>query len=187
MKKMNYTRYVRERGAMEPESRRKKIADVIRRSHAPVTGGELSAMLGVTRQVVVQDIALLRAGGLPIIATPSGYMILDAIVRGRALKVFTCRHETLEQAEAELMIMVESGGKVRDVIIEHPVYGEITGTLMIGTPEEVKELIGRLGRKNSMMLTSITAGVHMHTVEAADEETLAVIEEKLRVAGILLS
>lgn len=171
---------------MEPESRRKKIANVILKSQAPVTGGELSALLGVTRQVVVQDIALLRAGGMPILATPSGYIILDTAVKGRALKVFTCRHETLEQAETELRIMVENGGKVRDVIIEHPVYGEITGTLMVSTIQGVRDLIERLGRKNSAMLTTITAGVHMHTVEAADEKSLDVIEEKLRGAGILL-
>lgn len=172
---------------MDPERRREKIEKVIRMSHAPVTGGELSALLGVTRQVVVQDIALLRAGGVPIVATASGYLIFDAIAKGRALKVFTCRHETLEQAEAELTIMVEHGGKVRDVIIEHPIYGEISGTLMVSTMKGVKDLIERLGRRESGMLTSITAGIHMHTVEAADERTLEIIEEKLRDAGILLS
>jgi transcriptional regulator of NAD metabolism len=108
---------------MDGEGRRRKIAQMIRASKVPITGGELSSLLGVTRQVVVQDVAVLRAGGMPIIATPSGYMIPDAVVRGRALKVFTCRHETLEQARTELEIMVENGGRVRDVIIEHPIYG----------------------------------------------------------------
>jgi transcriptional regulator of NAD metabolism len=171
---------------MDAVNRRKKIMEVIKMSDGCVTGSELSAMLDVTRQVVVQDIALLRAGGIPIIATPSGYMLLDTVARARPLKVFTCRHETLEQAEAELTMIVESGGKVRDVIIEHPVYGEISGALMVSTMEAVKNLIERLRRKDSLMLTSITAGVHMHTVEAADEETLLVIEKKLRDAGILI-
>ena len=171
---------------MDAARRREKIEEIIGASRAPLTGGELAAMLGVTRQVVVQDVALLRAGGLPIIATPSGYMILDKPAGKRALKVFSCRHSTTDQAEEELMIIVESGGRVRDVIIEHPIYGEITGSLMLSTPASVKNLIGRLRSKDSQMLSSTTNGVHMHTVEAADEETLAEIEEKLRRAGILL-
>ncbi|MPM61691.1 putative transcription repressor NiaR [bioreactor metagenome] len=100
--------------------------------------------------------------------------------------MFTCRHDTVEQAAAELRIMVENGGRVRDVIIEHPVYGEITGTLMISTLQAVEELVERLGRKESGMLTTITGGVHMHTVEADSQKTLELIEEKLRQAGILL-
>ena len=75
---------------------------------------------------------------------------------------------------------------MRDVIIEHPVYGEITGALMISTPEAVKYLIDRLKQKDSRMLSSITGGVHMHTVEAYSKEALELIEEKLRKAGILI-
>jgi transcriptional regulator of NAD metabolism len=171
---------------MDAAGRRKKIEETIGASRAPLTGAELAAMLGVTRQVVVQDVALLRAGGLPVIATPSGYMMLDKPAKSRALKVFSCRHITPDQAEEELMIVVGNGGRVRDVIIEHPIYGEITGSLMLSTPEAVKNLIGRLRSKDSQMLSSTTNGIHMHTVEAADEETLAKIEEKLRRAGILL-
>jgi transcriptional regulator of NAD metabolism len=171
---------------MDAADRRKKIMDIIGSSEKPLTGNELARSLNVTRQVVVQDIALLRAGGTPIIATPSGYMVLDTIVKPRALKVFTCRHRTPDQAEAELMIVVENGGKVRDVIIEHPIYGEISGSLMLSTPKAVKNLIERLKRKDSQMLSSITDGIHMHTVEAADDAALARIEEKLREAGILI-
>lgn len=171
---------------MDAAIRRKKILEVITMSDERITGNELSVMLDVTRQVIVQDIALLRAGGAPIVATPSGYMMIDPIGQTRHIQVFFCRHETLDQAEAELMLIVENGGRIRDVIIEHPVYGEITGTLMVNTPEAVKSLIERLKRKDSMMLSSITDGRHMHTVEAASEESLSVIEEKLRLAGILV-
>lgn len=171
---------------MDAINRRKKIAEIINMSEAHVTGSELAAMLKVTRQVVVQDIALLRAGGIPIVATPSGYMMIDTLIKKRPIKVFTCRHETLAQAETELMLIVENGGKVRDVIIEHPVYGEITGVLMLGTPQAVKYLIDRLRQKDSMMLSSITDGIHMHTVEACSEKALVVIETKLRQAGIVV-
>lgn len=171
---------------MDAAGRRKKLLELIGSSGRPVTGGELSTLLNVTRQVVVQDIALLRAGGAPILATPSGYMIIDAAPCSRPMRVFTCRHETVEEADRELTIIVENGGRVRDVIIEHPIYGEISGTLMVSTPEAVKNLIERLRRKDSMMLTSITGGVHMHTVEADSEETLSKIERELRQAGLLL-
>lgn len=171
---------------MDAAGRREKLTQIIKEAGKPVTGGELASMLRVTRQVVVQDIALLRASGLPVIATPSGYMMLDVVAVRRPIKVFTCRHETVEEAERELSIIVEQGGKVRDVIIEHPVYGEISGTLMVSTPEAVKSLVERLKHKNSMMLTSITGGVHMHTVEADSEEALTDIEKMLREAGILI-
>jgi transcriptional regulator of NAD metabolism len=171
---------------MDTSIRRKKIIEAIQKSDTPITGNELSALLNVTRQVVVQDIALLRAGGVTIVATPSGYMMVDAGAAARPMKVFSCRHKTLDAAEEELMIIVENGGKVRDVIIEHPVYGEILGTLMLSTPQAVKNLIRRLKQKNSMMLSSITDGIHMHTVEADSEETLMFIETKLLEADILL-
>ncbi|HMM06669.1 MAG TPA: transcription repressor NadR [Clostridiales bacterium] len=171
---------------MDASVRRKKIAELIAASPTPLTGNELAGVMKVTRQVVVQDIALLRAGGSPIIATPSGYMILEQVVKGRALKVFPCRHNSLEKAEEELMIMVENGGKVRDVIIEHPVYGEISGTLNLSTVMAVKNLIQRLRQKDAQMLSFTTDGVHLHTVEAATEEELTKIENELRSAGILI-
>lgn len=171
---------------MDAVNRRKRIADIISTSATPLTGNELAALLKVTRQVVVQDVALLRAGGLPVIATPSGYVMIDTIVRGRALRVFSCQHNTIEKAEEELMIMVRNGGKVRDVIIEHPIYGEISGALNLSTPAAVKNLIERLKRKDAQMLSSTTDGIHMHTVEAATEEVLIKIENELRDAGILI-
>lgn len=171
---------------MSAADRRKRITEIISASSDPVTGSELALMLSVTRQVVVQDIALLKAGGLNVIATPSGYMKIDMAAKGRHLRVFTCRHMSLEQAEVELKAIVESGGKVRDVIIEHPVYGEISGTLMVNSMEAVENLIERLKRKDSQMLSFVTNGIHMHTVEAENEKALNMIEQKLRTAGILL-
>ena len=78
-------------------------------------------------------------------------------------------------------------GETTQQRVSNPVYGEITGTLMLGTPQAVKYLIERLRQKDSMMLSTITDGIHMHTVEAYSEEALADIETKLRQAGILVS
>jgi transcriptional regulator of NAD metabolism len=84
-----------------------------------------------------------------------------------------------------MMEIVRHGGYLLDVIIEHPFYGEITGQLRISTPEEVEQAIVRLSRKGSGMLSSVTDGVHMHTVEAEREEQLDDIEAALDAAGIL--
>ena len=171
---------------MDAVTRRKRVLEEITKSDARITGSELAVLLNVTRQVIVQDIAVLRAGGTPIVATPSGYMMIDPAGKTRPVKVFFCRHQTVEQAEQELMLIVKNGGRIRDVIIEHPVYGEITGILMIHSPEAVKNLIEKLRRKDSQMLSSITDGRHMHTVEASSEESLMRIEDMLRSAGILI-
>ena len=143
-------------------------------------------MLNVPQHAVIEDIALLRASGLNIAATPSGYMMINAMKNPRSARAFTCCHETLELTEKELMIMVENGGRVRDVIIEHPIYGEISGMLMLSTSEDVKNIMERLKQKDSRPLSSTTGGVHMHTVDADTEETLDKIEGKLSAEGLLV-
>ena len=150
-----------------------------------MTGTELATLLNVSRQVVVQDVALLRSSGVSIVATPAGYMHLSPATFLRPARVFTCMHNTLEDTEKELMTIVNCGGKVRDVIIEHPVYGEISGQLMVSTPEAVKNLMSRLAQKDSAPLYSVTNGVHMHTVEAASDSILDLIEQRLEEAGII--
>lgn len=139
----------------------------------------------VTRQIVVQDIALLRESGLPIVATPAGYIWLERASPSLPMRVFSCLHTTLSEAREELMIMVNAGGIVRDIIVDHPVYGEITGSLLLRTTEDVETLIERLGRPGVQMLSSTTCGSHMHTVEASNELTLDHIEQALQKAGIL--
>jgi len=170
---------------METGLRRKKILEIIQSSGNCITGSKLATMLNVERQVVLEDIALLRASGLNIAATPSGYMMISAVNKKRPARVFTCSHQTPEQTEKELMIMVENGGLVRDVIIEHPIYGEITGMLMLSTSDDVKNIMERLKSKDSRPLSSTTGGIHMHTVEAETEEALEKIEIALREEGLL--
>lgn len=170
---------------MDGAARRERILQKIMAAKGPLTGSELSAALKVSRQVVVQDVALLRASGVNIVATPSGYILINPSDYQRPARVFTCRHNTLEEAKKELMIMVEGGGKVRDVIIEHPVYGELTGQLMVSTREAVENLICRLSQKGAAPISSVTQGFHMHTVEADREDLLDQIETRLRQAGII--
>ncbi len=170
---------------MDTEERRKRIGRLVAAAALPITGGELAARMGVTRQVVVQDVAVLRAGGAPILATPAGYVWVDKASSPRAVRVLSCKHATLEDAKEELMIIVRAGGTVRDVIVEHPIYGELTGSLLLRTPEAVDALIEQLGRPGVQMLSAMTGGIHMHTIEAPSEQILDEIEQALLKAGIL--
>jgi len=170
---------------IDGRERRILLLKKIMSSEQPITGAELAANLNVSRQVVVQDIALLRASGVNIVATLSGYIHLPLTASIRPVRVFTCRHTTLEEVEKELMVVIKHGGKVRDVVIEHPVYGEIAVQLMLSTVEAVKELVAKLAQKGSAPLSTVTDGVHMHTVEADSEALLDEIEKELCEANII--
>ena len=63
---------------MEGDERRKKIIEILHGRKMPVSGTELAAELGVSRQVIVQDIALLRATDKNILSTNKGYIFLTA-------------------------------------------------------------------------------------------------------------
>lgn len=171
---------------MEAHHRRAQLAEAIRQSKQPITGAELAKQFGISRQIIVQDIALLRAQGASILATPSGYIALDNAVTQRAMRVFTCRHAGRDELLAELMAVVDAGAIVRDVIVEHPVYGEISGSLMIATAQAACNLANRLNEPSSAPLSSVTGGVHMHTVEATDEDILNAVEKGLRALNILV-
>lgn len=166
--------------------RRKIISQIIRTSEGPITGGELANHMKVTRQVVVQDIALLRESGMPIVATPSGYIWLEKVSPSLPMRVFTCQHTTLSETREELTSIVNGGGTVRDITVDHPVYGEITALLLLRTLEDVETLMERLSRPGVQMLSSMTCGLHMHTVEAPNELALGHIEQALIKAGILV-
>ena len=54
--------------------RRKNIITMLKQSDVPVSGTRLGKENGVSRQVIVQDITLLRVEGYDIVATPRGYL-----------------------------------------------------------------------------------------------------------------
>ena len=111
---------------MTAEERRAAILDILSQSAGPVSASALAGRFGVSRQLVVGDVALLRAGGAAIEATARGYVVQAA--REGLLRRVACRHREPEMA-AELQIMVDNGCAVLDVIVEHPVYGQLTGGL----------------------------------------------------------
>lgn len=148
--------------------RRAAILETLRQE-APVSGQELARRLSVSRQVIVQDVALLRAAGEPIISTPRGYVYWvqpEGVIRS----VLAVRHPNEAQAvRTELRALVDAGVRVVNVIIEHPLYGELVGNLDLASPEAVETFMAASQEHGAPLLSSLTDGVHLHTVEGPRE------------------
>ena len=149
-----------------------------------IRGGELANRFRVSRQCVVQDIAILRAGGYEIMATPSGYRVPSPGVKAHRA-VLACSHPP-ERTQEELHILVDNGVKVVDVIVEHAVYGELRGSLSLESRADVEEFLRQVRASKAGLLSSLTGGVHLHTVEASRPEKIARAKAELRGRGFLL-
>lgn len=167
---------------MTGSERRQDILKEIKESGKPVSGSKLAKVYDVSRQVIVQDIALLRASGYDIISTNRGYVLEGQTCVERVFKV---RH-TDEQLEAELCAIVDLGGQVKNVIVNHKVYGRIEAELGITSRRKVKEFLEDIKSGKSTPLKNITSDYHYHTVTADSEETLDMIEEELRKLHFLV-
>ena len=168
---------------MEGETRREAILAHLEAENKPVSGSRLSQLFGVSRQVIVQDIALIRAAGYDIISTNRGY-ILNA--PHTVTRVFKVSH-TDEQMEDELCSIVDLGGKVVNVMINHRIYGHMEAPLDVASRRNVKEFMEGLHSGKSSPLKNITSNYHYHTVEADSEETLDLIEQVLKEKDYLVS
>ncbi len=162
--------------------RRRQLLQVLTDSREPISGGQFADMFGVSRQVIVQDIALLRAEGHPIDATTRGYRLASGPAGVR--DVFSVRHGP-EQTEAELKALVDLGIVVKDVIVDHPIYGELRGGLELHSRRDVDLFLERLDQNGGQLLSVLTGGAHVHTVEAPDAPTLAAGRQVLAQLGIL--
>ena len=164
-------------------SRRQAILDRLRTADRPVSASALAAGLNVSRQIIVGDIALLRAGGAEISATPRGYVLpraTDGITR-----TIACRH-TLAQTGQELDILVDNGCTVLDVIVEHPVYGQLTGQLQISSRYDVEQFLARIRDSDAAPLSMLTGGLHLHTLCCPNEDAYTRACAALKAAGLLL-
>lgn len=170
---------------MDAKERRIKLLEKLSRADGPLTGTWLAQEFKVSRQVIVGDFAILRAGGTAIYATPQGYVLPMMEDKKNMRVTLACKHER-ENLEQELAIIIDNGGKVLDVIVEHPLYGELTANLMLASRRELTEFLRKITMSKAEQLASITGGVHLHTIEVADEDMLIRIQEELKVAGILM-
>ena len=160
---------------MKAAERRKSIANLLISSDSAVPGGKLSEMFGVSRQIIVQDIAVLKASGYDILSTHSGYVMQDTPLKERVFKVYHTTHQT----EDELSTIVELGGTVVDVFVWHKVYGKMSAPLNIFSKLHIDRFIEGVRSGKSVELMSITGGFHYHTVRAESEQILDNIERAL--------
>ena len=161
-------------GVITIGNRRESLAALLAQAANPVTGLELAHNFSVTRQVIVQDIAILRAEGHPIIATPQGYFLAKPVTDaqpGRAIQVITITH-TPDETEKELLILVDAGVEVLDVSVDHPIYGEFSASLMLSCRRDVLSFTERVRRCDAPLLLSLADGTHRHTLAARDRLTL---------------
>ena len=169
--------------AMEAQMRREKIAKRLEQADGPVSATALAREFSVSRQIIVGDVALLRAAGLDIAATPRGY-ILPSGVGGRRFTV-ACSHSAGDM-ERELNAIVDQGGTVLDVIVEHPIYGQLTAPLRMTSRYEVSQFVQRCAESAAAPLSQLTDGVHLHTVCCQDAQCEARVRKALSEMGMLL-
>ena len=161
---------------MNTAERRGEILKILHNADAPVAARELAGKFGVSRQVIVQDIALIRAAGYDIISTNRGYIINEPAAVSRVFKV---KH-TDAQVEEELTEIIDLGGIVRNVMVNHRVYGHMEAEINITSRRKVTEFMDDIQNGKSSPLKNITSDYHYHKVEADSEETLDLIEDMLR-------
>ncbi len=166
---------------MKAQDRRKGIVNNLMTSKSAVSGGTLSEIFGVSRQIIVQDISILKAEGFEIISTHSGYVIGHTPL---CEKVFKLKHTT-EETEDELNTIVDLGGTVADVFVWHKVYGKMQAALNIFSRLQVKQFIDGVRSGASSELMNITGGYHYHTVRAENEEILKKIGIALERKGYI--
>ncbi len=167
---------------MKAAERRAEILSLIANSDKPVTANILKDRFAVSRQVIVQDVAILRANGYDVIATNRGYVISST---AQISRVFKCRH-TLDRLIDESRIIIDRGGRIEDIFVNHRVYGRISARLDLKSHTDAEELYRSLVSGASKPLMSVTDGYHYHTVYAESESTLDEMEIALRENGFLI-
>ena len=166
---------------MKATERRTAIANFLLAEDRAVSGGELSEKFGVSRQIIVQDITVLKGSGYDILSTHNGYVIQKSPLKERVFKLY----HTTDQTEDELSLIVNLGGTVVDVFVWHKVYGKMIAPLNIFSLLQVKQFIEGVRTGKSSELMNITGGYHYHTVRAESEEILNEIGKALGARGYI--
>jgi transcriptional regulator of NAD metabolism len=171
---------------MNSKERREYIKKLLSKNNITYKGQLLADELNVTRQVIVKDIAIIRAEGVSIIATSEGYLITPNDESNFARRVIAVSH-TREDIYDELYCIVKHGGVIEDVTVEHALYGELRAMLMIKTPMDIENFIKKFKEVNAKPLSSLTKGIHLHTIRADNEEIIENIIKELKDKNYLVS
>ena len=168
---------------MRAEERRQAILNTLNNAGHPVSATALARQFSVSRQIVVGDVALLRAAGANISATPRGYVVLREA--GGLVRQVACQHDAAGM-EAELNAMVDQGCTVLDVIVDHPIYGQLTGPLQLSSRYDVTQFIARCAQADAQPLSNLTEGIHLHTLSCPDEAAFQRVRTALREMDVLV-
>ena len=166
---------------MNAGERRGEILKILKQTEVPIAARELAGRFGVSRQVIVQDLAVIRASTPGILSTTKGYVMQQDSSCTREFKV---RHSQ-DKAAQELNLIVDCGGHVKNISISHRVYGRVSAEMDIRSRQDVSEFIQALQNSRSTVLSSATSGYHYHLIEASSEERLDLIRDQLEKAGIV--
>lgn len=169
---------------MNADKRRNCIIEALERSYVPVSATSLAESFGVTRQIIVADIALLRASGYAIRAEHKGY-VLDKPDTSVITKKIAVKHDK-DCVSDELYVAVDNGGKVLDVIVEHSVYGRISAELNITSRYDADRFVEKINATGANPLSLLTSGFHIHTIAVENEESFERIKTKLTEMGIFI-
>ena len=167
--------------AQSGQERREQILEILKNSTEPVAGTDLPNQFNVSRQIIVQDMALIRANGVEIISTNRGYIIHASKKVSRVFKVI----HTDEQVEEELNLFVDLGAQVENVFVYHKVYNVIKVNMDIKSRRDVSKYMEGITGGKSTNLMNLTSNYHYHTIVAEDEQTLDMIQEELQRRGFL--
>lgn len=166
---------------MKGEQRRECILKRLKTAQLPISASTFAEEFGVSRQIIVQDVARLREKGAQISSLSRGYVLEK---KPPCEKVFKNIHAG-EDVERELNLIIDLGGVVEDIFVFHKHHGVISAHLGIKTKSDIKKFIDNVTSGKSTLLENITSGYHYHTVTAKDQKTLKLIEEKLWENGFL--
>lgn len=168
------------------EERRALLLNWLKTGDEPLTGSLLAEKTNVSRQVIVQDISLLKAKGEPILATSQGYVYIQSqSKKPKVQKVVVVNHSP-EETRNELNLIVDCGVTVKDVIIEHPIYGDLTASILVKNRHEVDLFVNKLSETNASLLSELTNGTHIHTLEAETDKEIDAACHALEKAGFLV-
>ncbi len=171
---------------LDGEGRREEIIRILAQSSRPVSGTELARQMGVSRQVIVQDVALLRATNKNILSTNKGYILFAPQAEQEACKKTLCVRHTTEQVLEEFYTIVDLGGKILDVVVEHDLYGQIAVDLIIVNRSDAEEFYTKMMNSQVKPLKELTQDIHYHTIVAKDAAVMERIEQALLEKGYLL-
>ncbi len=169
---------------MHSNQRREAILQLLLENDQPISATAIARQFGVSRQIIVGDIALLRAAGEDICATPRGYLLSQHRAEGVRQTIAAC-HDNDQQMAQELYLIVDNGCSVLDVTVDHPVYGQLSGQLHISSRYDADQFLQTLRRHEAEPLSRLTGGVHLHTILGRDAQSVERVLAALRQAGIL--